>query len=287
VESALTLPNNLSEEENAARSKAINDSSNAITAIGNDIQALRTDNQKIEIALSAAKQANEKLAEAAKANSKIDIDGVKRLLSGWNYAKQAIEQLENLKGAAERYKALTETNGFSPEDIQALEDKGQEVQEEIHIAQLIEQTQKLAKQIAQNKLIADALAPEGVRKMVVSRGVEQFNKSTAYLSNLAGWPIVNVTEDLNVSYGGRAYVLLSESEKFRCRITLQCVMAKMDKSEIMVIDAADILDKFGKNGLFGILAKVGIRTLVTMTLAKPESMPNMAANNMGQSIWIS
>ncbi len=84
------------------------------------------------------------------------------------------------------------------------------------------------------------------------------------------------------------YPLLSESEQFRVRVTLQVAIAKMDDSAAMVIDRADILDRQGRNGMMKLLLRTGIPTLVCMTILDPEKdpPPDLAAKGKGQTYWL-
>lgn len=141
--------------------------------------------------------------------------------------------------------------------------------------------------IVANQAVIDILAPAGIRKTRLARAVETFNVGMlASLSEAASWPIVAMTEDMEFTAGGRAYALLSASEKWRVRTILQVAAAQLDGSKMLVIDAADILDAPGRNGLFGLLAHAGIDALVTMTMNKPEQVPDLAAAKIGTSYWI-
>lgn len=146
---------------------------------------------------------------------------------------------------------------------------------------------KLHEQISTNVLILDQLAPTGLRQKVLADKMAEFNGMLARLCTVAGWPAVNIADDLNASLGERPYLLLSESEKYRVRTILQVALADLDGSDIMIVDAADILDRTGRNGLFKLLKHTGMRSLVCMTLNKADEVPNLAAAGMGASYWLS
>ena len=139
-----------------------------------------------------------------------------------------------------------------------------------------------------NQAIVAVLAPDGLRKSVLARGVDTFNQDhLAPLCKAAGWKVVTLEADLLFRYGGRPYMLLSNSEQYRLRIVLQIAMAKLDKSALVVIDGADILDQTGRNGLIKVLCMADVPALVAMTLSKPETAPDLEAKNVGASYWIS
>lgn len=145
---------------------------------------------------------------------------------------------------------------------------------------------KLHEQIITNITILDQLAPDGLRQRVLAEKMSEFNGMLSRLSASAGWPVVALADDLTSSLGGRPYILLSESEKYRVRTVLQVAIADLDGSDVIIVDAADILDRGGRNGLFKLLAGTGMRALVCMTLNKIEDVPNLAAAKLGTSYWL-
>lgn len=145
---------------------------------------------------------------------------------------------------------------------------------------------RCAETIAKNIAIVAALDFGGVRKAVLERALGAFNAELMALCAAAQWAAVAITDDMTVSYGGRPYALLSASQQFRARVILQIAMARIDKSAAVVIDAADILDRAGRNGLFALLRSVGLPALVTSTANAPDEVPRLAAAGIGRSYWI-
>jgi hypothetical protein len=135
--------------------------------------------------------------------------------------------------------------------------------------------------------VVKALAPEGVRKRRLQHAVEAFNTSILEpLCEAAGWKAVTLTEELATQYGGRPYMLLSDSEQYRVRITLQLAMARLDGSSLVVIDGAEILDPAGRNGLFSVLVDTEMPALVGMTVAPAVKAPDLSAHGLGTTYWI-
>jgi hypothetical protein len=145
---------------------------------------------------------------------------------------------------------------------------------------------KLHDQIIANMAILDQLAPNGLRQQVLADKMAEFNGMLARLCTVAGWPAVKIADDLSTTLGDRPYLLLSESEKYRVRTILQVAIADLDGSDVMIVDAADILDRNGRNGLFKLLHHTGMLSLVCMTLNKVEDVPNLAAAGFGASYWL-
>lgn len=130
------------------------------------------------------------------------------------------------------------------------------------------------------------IAPEGIRGDVLVKALKTFNESLAPFVKIAGWNPVTLESDFMPTYGGTQYELLSESEKFRVRVVLQVGMARIDRSEALVIDAADILDKNGRNGLFKAVKSTGLPAFVSMTIDDKSLVPNLAKAGIGVSYWI-
>lgn len=145
---------------------------------------------------------------------------------------------------------------------------------------------RLHTSISQNAELMAKIAPEGIRGDVLTRALKGFNESIEKFSRAAGWRAVTLEADFMPTYGGTLYLLLSESAKFRVRVILQIGMALMDKSQALIIDAADILDKGGRNGLFKAVKSAGLPALIAMTIDSKEQVPNLAKAGIGRSYWL-
>ena len=108
---------------------------------------------------------------------------------------------------------------------------------------------------SRDKLIA-VLKSDGLRETKLIKSMDWFNGELKKFSDGAGWAVVCVARDMSIDYNNTPYMLLSESEKFRVRITLQLTIATIQESTAVIIDAADILDAAGRNGLVRTIHKV-------------------------------
>ena len=143
--------------------------------------------------------------------------------------------------------------------------------------------------IEANQSVIDVLAPGGLRAQKLAEAVQSFHAGhLAVPCKDAGWQDTTLDDDLRPTYGGRPYSLLSASEQYRVRAVLQLAMAKLDGSDMVVMDAADILDRHGRNGLMKMLIAASIPALVGMTIADPDKTPppNLAASGRGSTYWI-
>jgi hypothetical protein len=149
------------------------------------------------------------------------------------------------------------------------------------------QADSLREKIKVNDLILDILAANGLRARKLGRVLDTFNTAGLKpLTEAAGWKAVIVEPDMLLTYGGRRYGLLSTSEQYRVRAALQVAMARLDGSEMLVLDAADVLDAPTRSGLFALLAEAGLPAIVCMTLTRREQVPDIGAAGLGASYWI-
>lgn len=143
--------------------------------------------------------------------------------------------------------------------------------------------QKFARADAVAKILSDT----GVRKTKLQRVLEMFADSyLAPLCDGAKWKRVEIAPDLSPTYGGRAWAVLSESERYRVEVILRIALATLDGSAMVIIDCADRLDQHQRNGLFNMLKRLEDLPAVVCMTARREAVPNLAARNLGASYWI-
>lgn len=135
-----------------------------------------------------------------------------------------------------------------------------------------------------NARVQDLLAPEGLRTAKLRDAVRHFNGRLAALTATAGWGSVVVQDDLAITYSGAPLVLLSASERFRAAVTAQVALAELDGSAALVVDAADILDRAGRNGLMKLLFASGRPSLVCMTMPSSADVPKLKERGFGY--WV-
>ncbi|WP_334130200.1 hypothetical protein [Sneathiella sp.] len=137
-----------------------------------------------------------------------------------------------------------------------------------------------------NQKIIDALDQTGVRRTVLLRELDRVNRRLAELSEMAGWGRVSIGSDMVCEYGGRPYLLLSDSEQYRTRATIQVAISELSKSDMVVFDAAEVLDGKGRVGLLKMLHKLRMPAVVSMMLSRKDAAPDLSANGSGATYWV-
>jgi hypothetical protein len=135
-----------------------------------------------------------------------------------------------------------------------------------------------------NAELQSMLAADGLRLTKLKAAIRSFNADLARLCTAAGWGTVELSDSLEASYDGKPLVLLSASERFRAMAVVQVAMATIDRSAALVIDAADILDRGGRNGLMRLVAASAKPALICMTMPARAEVPRLGSR--GAAYWL-
>ncbi|HBO0430516.1 TPA: AAA family ATPase [Pseudomonas aeruginosa] len=136
--------------------------------------------------------------------------------------------------------------------------------------------------------LADALSPAGIPAEILADAIGPVNELLQRLSGTAGWSPVQISADIDVTFGGRLYGLLSESERWRCDATIALAIATISGLRLALLDRFDVLDIPARTQqamkLFQSLAAGGeIDTLIVAGTLK-EPMAKTPA--WLQAVWI-
>lgn len=101
--------------------------------------------------------------------------------------------------------------------------------------------------VQQWELIADALAPDGIPSKLLADAINPINDRLKDSAEIAEWLPVAIADDMGITYGGRAYALLSESEQWRVDAMIAEAISHMSGVRLMVLDRFDVLDLKGRS----------------------------------------
>lgn len=194
-------------------------------------------------------------------------------------AMQAREELKQLAPPDE-----------APADVEASREAVRLAEQRLKAWQSKVDADRIHQSVVENQKIIDALAPQGLRQTKLAQALEAANEELTRLSvSDAGWAPITVDPDLTVRYNGFAYSEIAASEQFRVNAVFAVWCAAKDGSEIVVIDAADILDGPNRNGFFSLISMHRIVACMTCNFdaetAKRE-VPDLSAHNMGVTYWV-
>lgn len=192
------------------------------------------------------------------------------------------KELGEAQEAANRAKNLKR---MPASEVQAYRDKVDACDSKVQLYRTKQAVDEISANLKLNITIVEALAPEGVRMEKLTKALESFNAALQEIGGAAGWQPTVVTNKLEVTYNGYPTAICSKSEVYRAQTVLQMAIAKIDGSSVIVIDGADILDRRGRNGLFGALMKIQLPSLVCMTIDAREKLPDISKIG-GKSYWL-
>jgi DNA repair exonuclease SbcCD ATPase subunit len=219
------------------------------------------------------------LADGAAARAYDDLNEARRDVAAGEKAVRdsldARQRLDNWPGAVE-----------AGTDIATAEAQLKAAESRLAEFRTKKEADRLHRLVEGNEIVIALLSPDGLRATKLAQLIDLFNAEVDALCETARWSAVRLDDAGGIAYGGRPYGLASTSEQYRVRVTLAVAMAKLDGSELVILDGADILDAPSRSGLLTLLDKVKIAALICMTLPRREMLPDLAAAGMGQSYWL-
>lgn len=134
--------------------------------------------------------------------------------------------------------------------------------------------------------VLDALEPNGVRKVVLTRRMAEINTKLNEIASSAGFKDVELDDDLAATYGGRSYFLLSEGERWRVDLVLAVAFGEQEGAKLLLLDRLDVVDPDSRPGVIKMLRQRGIPTLMACTARNQDSLPNLTKARMGHLHWL-
>lgn len=135
--------------------------------------------------------------------------------------------------------------------------------------------------------LADALSPSGIPAEILADAIGPVNKLLGDMSATAGWLPVQISADIDVTFGDRLYGLLSESERWRCDTTLALAIAILSGLKLALLDRLDVLDLPSRGQAVKLLRAVtGNASLDTVIIAGTLKEPMAKVPAGMQAAWI-
>ena len=124
--------------------------------------------------------------------------------------------------------------------------------------------------------LAEAFAPAGIPGELLAEALGPFNARLRVSAERTGWAQVHLGEDMAVTAAGRAYGLLSESERWRADAALGDALAHLSGVRLLALDRIDVLDLAERQVLVRwalTLADEHDTVLLAGTLKAPPRLP--------------
>lgn len=128
------------------------------------------------------------------------------------------------------------------------------------------------------------MSPSGIPGDLLNDAITPLNDRLLRTSQAAHWPIVAIRPDMTITYDGRPYMLLSESEKLRVDAVLGEAVAVLSGLRVLLLDRFDLLDLFGRSDLLDMLDASGDALDTVLILGTLKSQPE--ADDSMNTYWI-
>ena len=131
--------------------------------------------------------------------------------------------------------------------------------------------------------MAKRMSPDGLRLDKLRGRLNKMHSMLDWITNNARWQKVRVSsKNLAITYGGLPIEFCSTSEQFRARVALQLTIAIVSKDDMVVIDAADVLDDLGLRGLAKILLPLADTKdlCIVVTCTGKQRIPQMQGHTI-------
>ncbi|QTQ95473.1 ATP-binding protein [Pseudomonas aeruginosa] len=135
--------------------------------------------------------------------------------------------------------------------------------------------------------LADALSPTGIPAEILADAIGPVNEMLQRLSGTAGWSPVQISADIDVTFGGRLYGLLSESERWRCDTTIALAIATISGLRLVLLDRLDVLDLPSRSQALTLLRAVTMDKEIDSVIVAGTLKEAMAKTpEWLQAVWI-
>ena len=141
---------------------------------------------------------------------------------------------------------------------------------------------ELNSQVAAWTALELALSPSGLPAELLARALGPLNEALERVHDASGWPLVRVEDDIAITAAGRAYGLLSESERWRVDAALAYAAAEVSGCGLVLLDRFDVLDIPARSQFIRLAMAMDAQTIAAGTLKEsPGSMPGKL-----QAVWL-
>ncbi|ENH93613.1 TPA: AAA family ATPase [Pseudomonas aeruginosa] len=135
--------------------------------------------------------------------------------------------------------------------------------------------------------MVDALSPTGIPAEILADAIGPVNDTLKRLAGTAGWSPVQISADIDVTFGGRLYGLLSESERWRCDTTIALAIATISGLRLVLLDRLDVLDLPSRNQAIALMrAMTSDREIDSVVVAGTLKEPMAKTPAWLQAVWI-
>jgi energy-coupling factor transporter ATP-binding protein EcfA2 len=196
-----------------------------------------------------------------------------------------LQKAQRAKAQLARFEHLPEAD---PEALVAARRAAEQAVARVTAIRKLDRARDINAEWERGQAILAGLLQSGIRALVLQRKLAEINAALAKLSKAGGMHEVGITVDCELTYDGRPYSLLSESEQWRCDLVMALLMAQRERAMLLLVDRLDILHPQAREGVVRLLAEEGGHVLVTMTarLMDPRYVLDLDTHKLGHACWL-
>lgn len=145
-----------------------------------------------------------------------------------------------------------------------------------------------AEKVEANQAIVGVLDEAGLRRKKLTESMDSFLSGFLHpVCESLALPPMTVTDDMRILVGDTSYLMLSGSEQYRARAALQLALARVDGSQAVVLDAADVIvNSSDRAALLKAVVATGIKAIVCMAFKDAGNAPNLGKSGHGLTYWV-
>jgi hypothetical protein len=212
-------------------------------------------------------------------------------------ARERLADAQAAKASLDRLKSFSEV---SQAEIDAAIEEARDADRKRDAIRATRDAFAIYEEWAVSERMLEALSPDGVRATVMQQRLGGFNKrlgdivdavNGAYKAGEAdaagaAFREIAVGDGFDVTYDGRAYALLSESERWRVDLVLAVALGQMEGARLILVDRLDVLHAPARRGVILMLKGLGIPALIGMTAKQVDDAPDLKRFGFGARYWI-
>jgi energy-coupling factor transporter ATP-binding protein EcfA2 len=208
-----------------------------------------------------------------------DLAGVRQAITKAEEAKTKLAELEPLpnveqNGARDLIEQLKDRRGAVQADLENAQGDNRKAEA---AASSHARADQLNAEVGQWLAIAEQLAPTGIPAEMLSGALTPINERLAAHAGLSGWPVVQISDDMSINYGTRAYELCSESEQWRVNAMIGAAIASIADVGPLILDRVDVLDLPNRGRAMDWINKIEVQVIAIGTF---KALPNVGARGI-------
>lgn len=133
------------------------------------------------------------------------------------------------------------------------------------------------------KLCAEQLSPNGIPATLLAQALYPINMQLGAASDMTEWARVEIHPDMGITYGGRAHVLCSESERWRADAMIADALARLTGLKVLLLDRLDVLDMQGRSAAIQWLTSIAPEYDTLLVGATLKAVPSLEGVN---AVWL-